>query len=94
MEDLLQNPHSHQRINTIRTSRSNICNTRIHKGLTPTPIGIAGDNALLATIKPQDGPWLYFVTTNLKTGETKFADNKDDFLKFRDEYKRNNPEGN
>jgi hypothetical protein len=73
---------------------NNPYNTRIHKGLTPTPIGIAGDNALLATIKPQDGPWLYFVTTNLKTGETKFADNKDDFLKFRDEYKRNNPEGN
>lgn len=73
---------------------NNPYNTRIHKGLTPTPIGIAGDNALLATIKPQDGPWIYFVTTNLKTGETKFADNKDDFLKFRDEYKRNNPEGN
>lgn len=73
---------------------NNPYNTRIHKGLTPTPIGIAGDNALLATIKPQGGPWLYFVTTNLKTGETKFADNKDDFLKFRDEYKRNNPEGN
>lgn len=73
---------------------NNPYNTRIHKGLTPTPIGIAGDSALLATIKPQDGPWLYFVTTNLKTGETKFADNKDDFLKFRDEYKRNNPEGN
>lgn len=73
---------------------NNPYNTRIHKGLTPTPIGIAGDDALLSTIKPQDGPWIYFVTTNLKTGETKFTDNKDDFLKFRDEYKRNNPEGN
>ncbi len=73
---------------------NNIYNTRIHKGLTPTPIGIAGDNALLATLKPQDGPWIYFVTTNLKTGETKFTDNVKEFMKFRDEYKRNNPEGN
>lgn len=73
---------------------NNPYNTRIHKGLTPTPIGIPGDNALLATINPQDGPWIYFVTTNLKTGETKFTDNEKEFLKFRDEYKRNNPEGN
>ena len=73
---------------------NNPYNTRIHKGLTPTPIGIAGDNALLATNKPKNGPWLYFVTTNLKTGETKFTDNEQEFMKFRDEYKRNNPEGN
>ena len=73
---------------------NNPYNTRIHKGLTPTPIGIAGDNALLAANKPKNGPWLYFVTTNLKTGETKFTDNEQEFMKFRDEYKRNNPEGN
>ena len=69
-------------------------NTRIHKGLTPTPIGIAGDDALLATLKPQDGSWIYFVTTNLKTGETKFTDNEKEFLQFRDEYKRSNENAN
>ena len=69
-------------------------NTRIRKGLTPTPIGIAGDDALLATLKPQDGSWIYFVTTNLKTGETKFTDNEKEFLQFRDEYKRSNENAN
>lgn len=73
---------------------NNPYNTRIHKGLTPSPIGIPGDNALMATLKPEPGPWIYFVTTDLKTGETKFVDNEKDFIRIRDEYKRNNPEGN
>ncbi|RFD77340.1 endolytic transglycosylase MltG [Gardnerella vaginalis] len=73
---------------------SNPYNTRIHKGLTPTPISIPGDNAILAALNPANGPWIYFVTTNLKTGETKFADNYDDFLKIRDEYKRSNENAN
>ena len=78
----------------IRDSASNPYNTRIHKGLPPTPISIPGDNAILAALNPANGPWVYFVTTNLKTGETKFADNYDDFLKIRDEYKRSNENAN
>lgn len=73
---------------------SNPYNTRIHKGLPPTPISIPGDNAILAALNPANGSWIYFVTTNLKTGETKFADNYDDFLKIRDEYKRSNENAN
>ena len=73
---------------------SNPYNTRIHKGLPPTPISIPGDNAILAALNPASGSWIYFVTTNLKTGETKFADNYDDFLKIRDEYKRSNENAN
>lgn len=73
---------------------SNPYNTRIHKGLPPTPISIPGDNAILAALNPANGPWIYFVTTNLKTGETKFADNYDDFLKIRDEYKSSNENAN
>ena len=73
---------------------SNPYNTRIHKGLPPTPISIPGDNAILASLNPANGSWIYFVTTNLKTGETKFADNYDDFLKIRDEYKRSNENAN
>ncbi|WP_422112722.1 endolytic transglycosylase MltG [Gardnerella sp. DNF00257] len=73
---------------------SNPYNTRIHKGLPPTPISIPGDNAILAALNPANGPWIYFVTTNLKTGETKFADNYDDFLEIRDEYKRSNENAN
>ncbi len=73
---------------------SNPYNTRIHKGLPPTPVSIPGDNAILAALNPANGSWIYFVTTNLKTGETKFADNYDDFLKIRDEYKNSNENAN
>lgn len=73
---------------------NNKYNTRIHKGLPPTPISIPGDNAIYAALNPKKGPWLYFVTTDLKTGETKFANNYKDFVKIRDEYKRNNKDAN
>lgn len=48
-------------------------NTYLHKGLPPTPIGSAGLDALDAAVNPAEGDWLYFVTVNLDTGETKFA---------------------
>lgn len=48
-------------------------NTYLHKGLPPTPIGAAGEDAIKATMSPADGSWLYFVTVNLDTGETLFA---------------------
>ena len=48
-------------------------NTRQRKGLPPTPISSPGDNAILAAMDPENGDWLFFVTTNLDTGETKFT---------------------
>lgn len=30
------------------------------------------------SLKPPAGNWLFFVTVNLETGETKFSDNLDD----------------
>ena len=73
---------------------SNRYNTRINKGLPPTPISNPGDNALRAALDPDQGDWLYFVTTDLKTGETKFTDNEQEFQKFVQEYKGKNPDGN
>lgn len=73
---------------------SNPYNTRIHKGLTPTPISNPGDNAIKASINPPEGKWMYFVTTNLQTGETKFVETEDEFWKIRDEYKNNNENAN
>lgn len=73
---------------------SNPYNTRIHLGLPPTPISNPGDNAIQAAMNPEPGDWLYFVTTNLQTGETKFAETEDEFWQIRDEYKNNNPDAN
>lgn len=49
-------------------------NTYVHTGLPIGPIGAAGDLAIDAAVNPADGPWLYFVTVNLDTGETKFSE--------------------
>ena len=61
-------------------------NTRLYPGLPPTPIEAPGDEAIEAAANPAEGPWYYYVTVNLKTGETKFAETYDEFLQFKDEY--------
>lgn len=48
-------------------------NTYRHAGLPPTPIATPGEAAIIATLNPEDGDWLYFVTVNLDTGETLFT---------------------
>lgn len=48
-------------------------NTYKHVGLPPGPIGAPGRESLDAAAHPADGDWLYFVTVDLNTGETKFA---------------------
>lgn len=48
-------------------------NTRVHTGLPPTPIGSPGLAAIQAVIDPEPGPWLYWVTVDLLSGETLFA---------------------
>jgi UPF0755 protein len=60
-------------------------NTRKYPGLPPGPIEAPGDDAIAAAAKPADGNWLFYVTVNLKTGETKFTSSYDQFLKFADE---------
>ncbi|MDO5498524.1 MAG: endolytic transglycosylase MltG [Propionibacteriaceae bacterium] len=49
-------------------------NTYVHEGLPPGPIGAPGKSALEAAANPEDGDWLYFVTINMDTGETVFAE--------------------
>ncbi|HKA68756.1 MAG TPA: endolytic transglycosylase MltG [Actinomycetes bacterium] len=48
-------------------------NTYRHEGLPPGPINSPGQAALEAALHPAKGAWLYFVTVNPDTGETKFA---------------------
>lgn len=63
-------------------------NTYKNPGLPPTPIEAPGDAAIEAAANPTDGPWAYYVTVDLSTGETKFAETYDEFLTYKAEYKK------
>jgi UPF0755 protein len=49
-------------------------NTYRFPGLPPGPIKSPGRQAIEAVLDPTEGPWLYFATVNLCTGETAFAE--------------------
>jgi UPF0755 protein len=64
-------------------------NTYKHKGLPPGPIDNPGNAAIRAVLHPAAGPWLYFVTVNPKTGETKFTSSQAQFQQYRQELASN-----
>ncbi|QIK83587.1 endolytic transglycosylase MltG [Sanguibacter sp. HDW7] len=48
-------------------------NTRRFAGLPPGPIGSPGKAAIEAALDPTPGDWMFFVTVNGETGETKYS---------------------
>ena len=61
-------------------------NTYTRPGLPPTPINSPGRAALKAALNPAEGDWLYYVTTNPDTGETKFTSSYEEFLTYKAEF--------
>jgi len=61
-------------------------NTYTRAGLPPTPIEAPGDAAIEAALNPADGDWYYYVTVDLATGETKFAETPEEFATYKAEY--------
>ena len=59
--------------NAQRADASNPYNTYVHLGLPIGPISSPGQVAIDAVVSPASGPWMYFVTWNLATGETIFS---------------------
>ena len=57
---------------------NNVYNTYAHQGLPPGPIGSPGEGAIKAVLNPPAGSWRYFVTIDLKTGETLFASTREE----------------
>ena len=71
-------------------------NTYMHAGLPAGPISNPGEDALRAALAPADGPWLFFVTVNLETGETRFATTAEEHnanVELFQQYLREHPEG-
>jgi UPF0755 protein len=71
----------HSRVETTQAEREdpgNIYNTYLYPGLPAGPISNPGDDAINAAIHPADGPWFFFVTVDLDTGETVFSTTADE----------------
>lgn len=61
-------------------------NTYLNQGLPPTPINNPGDQAVTAALDPTPGPWLFFVTVNTDTGETRFTDSYEEHMANREQW--------
>jgi UPF0755 protein len=59
-------------------------NTYVHTGLPPGPIGSPGAKTIEAALNPADGSWLYWITVNLRTGETRFNETYEGHLQDRE----------
>lgn len=57
-----------------KADESNLYNTFAHKGLPVGPIDSPTKEAMAAAADPDDNDYFYWVTVNLETGETKFAE--------------------
>ncbi len=76
-------------LNEDQLATSSPYNTYENKGLPPGPINSPGEAAMEAALDPAEGDWLYFVTVNPATGETKFTADYEEFLEFKREFQRN-----
>jgi UPF0755 protein len=56
-------------------------NTYLSPGLPAGPIASPGAEAIGAVMNPEPGPWMYFVTVDPTTGETRFAVTYEEHLK-------------
>lgn len=54
-------------------------NNRLRKGLPPTPIANPGVASFEAAVKPEAGPWLYYVLDARKPGFHLFTDDQEEF---------------
>jgi UPF0755 protein len=61
-------------------------NTYLNDGLPPGPIDNPGEAAIHAALHPATGDWLYFLTVNLDTQETKFTNSYNAFLTYKSQF--------
>jgi len=66
-------------------------NTYKYRGLPPGPIGNPGQAALNASVTPELGDWIYFIT--VKPQDTRFTKSYDQFNIWADEFRKNETAG-
>ena len=71
-------------VNSINYNQPNPFNTRLNKGLPPTPIDNPGIPSLVAATNPPTTPYLYFVETN-PDGKLSFASTNAGFQNLENE---------
>ncbi|MFF5212046.1 endolytic transglycosylase MltG [Streptosporangium sp. NPDC000396] len=54
-------------------------------GLPPGPVTNPGQKALAAALCPDQGDWLWFVTTDPEHRITKFTEGESEFVRYREE---------
>lgn len=69
-----------------KTDKSNPYNTYANQGLPVGPIGSPGKTAIDAAAKPKANEYMYWVTINLDTKETKFSKTLAEHLVYVDQY--------
>lgn len=76
-------------LNEEQLKTSSPYNTYVRRGLPPRPINSPGEAAMEAALNPAKGKWLYFVSVDPRTSETKFAKSYDRFLELKREFQAN-----
>jgi UPF0755 protein len=76
-------------LNEDQLGTSSPYNTYVRRGLPPRPINSPGEAAMEAALNPAKGKWLYFVSVDPRTNETKFAKDYDKFLELKREFQAN-----
>lgn len=70
-----------------KADAKNRYNTYVHPGLPPTPIGSPADTAIAAAVHPQQNNFYYWVTVNISTGETKFAETYEEHRRNQQQFR-------
>ncbi len=78
-------------LNTESTRINSPYNTYRKYGLPPGPIGNPGSKAMEATLNPERGNWIYFIT--VAPSDTRFTRSHDEFLGWKKIYVKNRKAG-
>lgn len=72
---------------SLHNSDTSPYNTRKNSGLPPSPIGSIDSRLMEAAVYPEEGDWVFFVSTDLCSGVTTFTDDYNEFLQLQEQFR-------